>query len=501
MKFWLPAGYESIDLSHVIPEVALTALDGQVYYLAFDGRVNSDGSITIGVPANLVAQAVSIVFYLQSSAAVPLAAQPVTLQGGSWRAGLAVQPNKKTLVLVHGVLSTIDSAFPPACANSIMQQGGYEQTVGLSYDWSYAPTTIAPFIVNLLDSLGPQDRIDVEAHSYGAINVLAALPSTKATIANVILLGAPLEGSPLGGAADLENLGSSIPNGIVPATAEQLNRVSTSGLSAYVKPGSPVLAQLMARAYGGNAPGRTIKVAGNHLFDYENGLLTSLYFVDLAVINGDTPDGIDALFGGSDGIVTIGSALSAHIPTPFAETFPRNHMQLECDPGVMAYVATHLLVATPSPSPSPSPSPTASPAPSPSPSGVPATYLLVEPTSFRATEPSMGITNENLGDIIAKWAPSTYGVWIASPNPTETDGVCWDTSGLSNGNFQVFADSGAVHVNDPPYTMQQTFHTRYFANYNELAFTCSVTAYLLQGTGINILPSSPSVKITFTYAP
>jgi len=51
--------------------------------------------------------------------------------------------------------------------------------------------TEAPFVSNFVNSL-PLSNVDLEAHSYGTVVTLAALPQVKKTVGHVVLLGGPL---------------------------------------------------------------------------------------------------------------------------------------------------------------------------------------------------------------------------------------------------------------------------------------------------------------------
>lgn len=117
------------------------------------------------------------------------------LVGDQWtpyRGG--IRAGAHVLILTHGIMENIFSAFPPSRARALALQHGYDEVLGVSYDSSSRATQITPAYAAFLQTL-PAASIDIEAHSYGGVQTLSALQRTKIVPRNIILLGVPLEGT------------------------------------------------------------------------------------------------------------------------------------------------------------------------------------------------------------------------------------------------------------------------------------------------------------------
>jgi sugar lactone lactonase YvrE/pimeloyl-ACP methyl ester carboxylesterase len=108
-------------------------------------------------------------------------------------------PTGKTLVLVHGLLSSVHNAFPGITAKAIQETGEYDGVVGYNYDWTQGISTSGAQLASFLDALAEChsiSRLDIEAHSEGVPVSLSALLQTKATITKLVSLGGPIMGTP-----------------------------------------------------------------------------------------------------------------------------------------------------------------------------------------------------------------------------------------------------------------------------------------------------------------
>jgi pimeloyl-ACP methyl ester carboxylesterase len=89
--------------------------------------------------------------------------------------------------MVSYVSTEFPTTGPTPCAQAIRSAGNYDQAVGFDYDWTQTPSTMAPQLATFINSLSAS-WVDIEAHSYGAVIALAALPKITAPVKNVILL-------------------------------------------------------------------------------------------------------------------------------------------------------------------------------------------------------------------------------------------------------------------------------------------------------------------------
>lgn len=236
-----------------------------------------------------------------------------------------VDPAKSTVVMVHGIFSSVETAFGP-CEGGIINAGGYQQAVGLDYDWTQPPATEAPLLANFVNSL-PVATVDIEAHSYGTVVALAALPLITKKIGHVVLLGGPL---PLNGSpqADPGYLRDLVLLGIfVGGYPSDVYHAVESGMIAALATGSPAMQAINSgvRALSPFPP--FVQVAGQHALpaELDNDFAYALYL---------------SLYGftNNDGVVEESSALTKF---PTSQTFVAldlDHIQLECDSAVINWV-------------------------------------------------------------------------------------------------------------------------------------------------------------------
>ena len=108
-------------------------------------------------------------------------------------------PSKKTLVLVHGMNSTVEDAYrKPGCVDLIMQKGGYKQVLGFNYNWTQGINESGRQLASFLDSLKSAGLItvDIEAHSEGVPVSLFAATHTQMNIGNIVMKVGPIFGTP-----------------------------------------------------------------------------------------------------------------------------------------------------------------------------------------------------------------------------------------------------------------------------------------------------------------
>jgi pimeloyl-ACP methyl ester carboxylesterase len=243
---------------------------------------------------------------------------------GQWQPEpFTVDPTKKTVLMVHGIFSSVETAFP--CEQAIMKASGYQQAVGLDYDWTQPPATEAPILSKLANSL-PLSSLDLEAHSYGTVVTLAGLPQVTKKVAHVVLLGGPL---PLNGApqADPGYLRDLIMLGVFIAEPSAVYKAYKSGMINSMATNSPQL-QAIDKGLSAITLPPFVQVAGGSPLPQE----TSNYAVYALY---------EYLYGGvtNDGIVEQKSAIQA-FPTKTSEITMLNldHIQLECSTEVQQFV-------------------------------------------------------------------------------------------------------------------------------------------------------------------
>jgi hypothetical protein len=128
-----------------------------------------------------------------------------SLTNGAWSNFSCPAAGANVLVLVHGMASSVEQAFPAAggCAGTIQGNGGYNAVVGFNYDWQHqsiddAGQQLATFLDQLSQCNGGVGQIDVEAHSEGvAVTISAGGLAKTANISNFVSLGGPILGTPV----------------------------------------------------------------------------------------------------------------------------------------------------------------------------------------------------------------------------------------------------------------------------------------------------------------
>jgi hypothetical protein len=133
-------------------------------------------------------------------------------QTASWAPDVSQQqcPTGNVLVLVHGMDSTVENAFPAAASSScggvaaIQAAGNYSSVVGFDYDWTQHINSSGSNLAGYLDFLGScasVTSIDIEAHSEGVPVSGSAIgqanPAAQQKFRNFIALGGPIAGTPV----------------------------------------------------------------------------------------------------------------------------------------------------------------------------------------------------------------------------------------------------------------------------------------------------------------
>jgi pimeloyl-ACP methyl ester carboxylesterase len=319
----------------------------------------SHGQTFVGIPGEVDVGAGTVAFQVPGAAAPELKSIEVSLatlntvpaprfggriwspSAGNWVALPDDLPadfsGKKTLVITHGILSSVENAYG-ACINDIMAAGNYDQVVGFDYDWTDGVDANGQKYAAFLDRLttaGVQE-VDMEAHSYGTVVSLSAASRSGLHIHNMVLEGGPCNGTPVADRALVKALGiAHVTDFLAPQTT--LRDLLQSPMLTDLQPGGAVLEQVRTDFNNAHGDTNVIKIVGN--------LPTTPATAALLGIPFDLP---------FDGIIPASSAACPGVgaaSSPPPQTFGLNHIELPCpmDKSTINAVAGLLQQWTPAP--------------------------------------------------------------------------------------------------------------------------------------------------------
>jgi pimeloyl-ACP methyl ester carboxylesterase len=242
-------------------------------------------------------------------------------------------PNKKTLVLTHGILSTVEDSFGGS-VSELMSQGGYTQVIGFNYDYARnnmveAGQKFADFL-NSLQTEGGLTQIDLQAHSFGTLVALYAASQTDLAINNMILLGGPLDGTPaadLAGPGLLTLLANYAPDNPY-ATTTTFKDVLESGMFLDAQTGNPLLKTIRTNAINRHPNTNYIKIFGSK--SMWGSIVTEFLF--------DTAP--------NDGMVPASESVGDDLPGP-TYIVSEEHDKLQSNSDVQQFVGANLISALP----------------------------------------------------------------------------------------------------------------------------------------------------------
>jgi pimeloyl-ACP methyl ester carboxylesterase len=251
-----------------------------------------------------------------------------------------IHRNERVLVVTPGVLEPLEVGFAPEVAQKMKTLGRYDQVLGISYDWSLPTSQIAPYYASFLAHL-PAAHVDLEGHSYGAIQTIAALVRTQVTPQNVIFLGAPLSGTPMAERTLLTRVLLKLPGSTWEGNFGRFSQMQTNGAASDLVPGSPLLRSLM-KPFANRVSEdhiNLILVAGSQ--SPYMAKLANLYMRAFAIQC--LSCSVD-----NDGVIPVSSALGIYQGIPISarahvKAFPVLHADMERDPHILEYVARNLV--------------------------------------------------------------------------------------------------------------------------------------------------------------
>jgi pimeloyl-ACP methyl ester carboxylesterase len=257
-------------------------------------------------------------------------------------------PNAKTLILVHGMASSVETAFGEVCrigssaVNKITTAGNYSQALGFDYDWTQGVVANGQRLGQFLDCLRQRGftNIDVEAHSEGVPVALSAASQSSLSIGNMVLLGGPITGTPLA------NIRRTVENALLYTGGpgfcvgnKLLGDILGAPFASDLQSGSGVLVGV-AVAFNQRAQHpNVLTVAGDQAFDITQ-------FVAEAALR--------QAMGPTDGVIPVSSALgqdSGLLNLTEVGTFHHKHTDLGCSDDIVQAVGN--LVNSPGPTPTP----------------------------------------------------------------------------------------------------------------------------------------------------
>ncbi len=314
------------------PTVAISYADGSVERVLLQGTIDTNAdTVTVSVPKAILGNATGIKLYLSTDGASTPVIQtgPRYWNGSSWSTTGSIKPGLKTLVLIHGVFSSVETAFP--CAGSIGTAGGYQQILGFDYNWTQPPQTEGPLFASFLNTIlgSGVASIDVEGHSYGTLITLQAVPSVAKSVKNVVLLDGPLpfEGTPLAKSWLMRTILGIVAKYTI-GTPSEIDAAFKSGMVASTGTNSPELISIQSAISAIPYPKPNFFATGGTV-EYPE----EAYFYPVLYWYITYP---------WDGVVETIASLSKDIPSLTGQTFPLQHTQIECSPSVIQWVGQNV---------------------------------------------------------------------------------------------------------------------------------------------------------------
>jgi hypothetical protein len=271
-----------------------------------------------------------------------------------WKSTGAIASGRKTVVLIHGIFSSVESAFPTprpwqfwsACPKKIARTQGFQQVLGFDYAWNEPPDKEGTLFADFLNKVvaAKVSSLSIEAHSYGTLVTLSAVPSVSdGSIANVVTLGGPLprRGTPLAKTDNHWRMGMmlgllawyyDVPPGVI-------DRAYDSGMVASLATNSDALKTILSGINGMSTKPHFVEVAGTKWICFIPGIRDCNYSEETfkkVLVDGS---GVQLPW---DGVAETIAANSTDIPDAVATPFPLSHIDLQCDDSTIKWVGKQL---------------------------------------------------------------------------------------------------------------------------------------------------------------
>ena len=248
--------------------------------------------------------------------------------------------------MVHGMTSSVEEAFGSefGCVAAIKMAGQYGQVLGFDYNWTQHLDSSGQQLGTFLDCLASKGftNVDIEAHSEGVPVALAAAGHSTLSLNNMVLLGGPINGTPIANSQSFLNtaFANSLPRfGCVGGA--RLSDALGGDFVGEMKPDSPQLALIRSN----------FNIRAQHPNVFAVGGTQEPFSVTAPAFNLVAGRSFDI----TDGVIPISSALgegSGLTRLTSLGGFPVSHIHLECDNNVIQAVGAHV-GATPGPTATP----------------------------------------------------------------------------------------------------------------------------------------------------
>jgi hypothetical protein len=350
LTFTYPAGDASQVRAGHASLLSIDYADGRtVRFVAPEHFLPRQRIVTVDVPATLLGGAVgvSMAIGVDNPRFKVEPPGPRFWNGTQWSPDGKIVGGKRTLVLVHGIFSSVEDAFPATpspCPQQIANAGHYEQVLGWDYEWYYPPRIEGPLFFKFLNSIAKAGvtSVDVEAHSYGSLVSLSAIPDVDSSlkIGHVITLGGPLpkRGTPLAMKQNDWRMGFVL--GFLDTFSDEppsdVDKAINSGMIKSLQPNSPSLIGILDRINSMKNKPAFVEAAGTDwicLKEFAGVCVLKEDYFKKVLLDGS---GVETPW---DGVVETLAAESTDLPKPVHTSFPLSHIQLECHDSVIDWVA------------------------------------------------------------------------------------------------------------------------------------------------------------------
>ena len=316
-------------------------------WVAFGDADGARNRVSADLPASLLNGAVGLTvalgvdnvkFHMETPG-------PRYWDGKAWNKTGTIDKDKKTVVLIHGIFSSVEGSFPTAapsskktpCPQQIANAGKFEQVLGFDYKWNEPPFTEGPLFADFLKQIADAGvtSVTIEAHSYGTLVTLAAIPTAPSALKvdNVVTLGGPLplRGTPLSLPKNHWRMGMAMGflDWYFGEGPDVVDRAFKSGMIASLATNSNDLRKILTGLNQMSGKPNFYEVAGNQWIFGEK-------VFERQLVEGS---GVQLPW---DGVVETLAAKSKDIHNATPQEFELSHVGLECSDKVIDWVGGKL---------------------------------------------------------------------------------------------------------------------------------------------------------------